>query len=162
MEGPLTPERESFSFHVQPVDDYDARNSTRLAAESIEAHPSRPTSGPSSMSPQTVRPDATETVFEDSLPAIHATLVVFYRFMEEEAEAFENTLRVWFERMARRNANARTPIGELRAQLLYVACKYARAFQIARFKTIEPSEENFTMALARTPEEVAADVLSKL
>jgi hypothetical protein len=114
------------------------------------------------MSPQTFYPNATEAVFEDSLPAIHATLVVFYRFMEEEAEAFENTLRVWFERMARRNSNTQTPVAELRAQLLYVACKYARAFQIARFKTIEPSEEKFTMALARAPEEVAADVLSKL
>jgi len=114
------------------------------------------------MSPQTLYPDAAETVFEESLPAIHATLVVFYRFMEEEAEAFENTLRIWFERMARRNANAQTPVAELRAQLLYVACKYARAFQIARFKTIEPSEEQFTMALARAPEEVAADVLSKI
>jgi len=152
----LTPSPESFSFYV-PGDDYDARNSTRPPTESIEPHlsPSPP------MSPQTV-PAAAETVFEDSLPAIHATLVVFYRFMEEEAEGFENTLRVWFERMARRNANAQTPVAELRAQLFYVACKYARAFQIARFKTIEPSEENFTMALARAPEEVAADILSKL
>ena len=114
------------------------------------------------MSPQTHLPEAAETVFEDSLPAIHATLVGFYRFMEEEAEAFENTLRVWFERMARRNANAQMPVAELRAQLLYVACKYARAFQIARFKAIEPSEENFTMMLARAPEEVAADLLTKL
>ena len=114
------------------------------------------------MSPQTSVPAAVETVFEDSLPAIHATLVGFYRFMEEEAEAFENTLRLWFKRMARRNANAQTPVAELRAQLIYVACKYARAFQIARFKTIEPSEESFTMMLARTPEEVAADLLTKL
>jgi hypothetical protein len=49
----------------------------------------------------------------------------------------------------------------LRAQLLYVACKYARAFQIARFKGIEPVEEKFTMALAQTPEEVAAKLLHK-
>jgi hypothetical protein len=114
------------------------------------------------MSPQTIAPDQIDSVFEDSLPAIHATLVAFYRFMEEEAEAFENTLRVWFERMARRNANPQMPVAELRAQLVYVACKYARAFQIARFKTIEPSEENFTMALARAPEEVAADLLTKI
>ena len=57
--------------------------------------------------------------------------------------------------MARRNASQKVPVSELRAQLLYVACKYARAFQIARFKGIEPAEETFTMALAQTPEEVA-------
>ena len=101
-------------------------------------------------------------VFDDVLPVVHATLVSFYRFMEEEAEAFEATLLVWFERMARRNASQRIPITELRAQLLYVACKYARAFQIARFKGIESAEENFTMALARTPEEVAMDLLDRL
>jgi hypothetical protein len=158
----LTHDPESFTFYIQSGDDYDARNSMRLPPESIELGLSAHSPGLPGMSPQTVEPGAAETVFEDSLPAIHATLVAFYRFMEEEAEAFENTLRIWFERMARRNANAQTPVAELRAQLFYVACKYARAFQIARFKTIEPSEENFTMALARAPEEVAADVLSKL
>jgi hypothetical protein len=102
------------------------------------------------------------SVFEEALPAIHATLVSFYRFMEEEAEAFEDTLLIWFERMARRNATQKIPVSELRAQLLYVACKYARAFQIARFKGIEPAEEKFTMALARAPEEVALELLDKL
>jgi alkanesulfonate monooxygenase SsuD/methylene tetrahydromethanopterin reductase-like flavin-dependent oxidoreductase (luciferase family) len=102
------------------------------------------------------------SVFDEALPVIHVTLVSFYRFMEEEAEAFEDTLLVWFERMARRNASQKVPISELRAQLLYVACKYARAFQIARFKGIELAEENFTMALAQTPEEVAAKLLHKL
>jgi hypothetical protein len=101
-------------------------------------------------------------VFEEALPVIHATLVSFYRFMEEEAEAFEDTLLVWFERMARRNASQKMPVAELRAQLLYVACKYARAFQIARFKSIGPSEESFTMVLARAPEEVAAELLGKI
>jgi hypothetical protein len=100
------------------------------------------------------------SVFDEALPVIHATLVSFYRFMEEEAEAFEDTLLVWFERMARRNAQ-KTPVSELRAQLLYVACKYARAFQIARFKGIEQAEEKFTMALAQTPEEVAAKLLNR-
>jgi hypothetical protein len=101
------------------------------------------------------------SVFDEALPVIHATLVSFYRFMAEEAEAFEDTLLVWFERMARRNASQKIPVSELRAQLLYVACKYARAFQIARFKGIEPAEEKFTMALAQTPEEVAAKLLHK-
>jgi hypothetical protein len=116
--------------------------------------------------PKTVNDQATGdeeifSVFDEALPVIHATLVSFYRFMEEEAEAFEDTLLVWFERMARRNASQKIPISELRAQLLYVACKYARAFQIARFKGIEPAEEKFTMALAQTPEEVAAKLLHK-
>jgi len=103
----------------------------------------------------------TLSVFDEALPVIHGTLVSFYRFMEEEAEAFEDTLRIWFERMARRNAAQRIPVTELRAQLFYVACKYARAFQIARFKGVEP-EEKFTMALAQAPEEVAAELLNKL
>lgn len=102
------------------------------------------------------------SVFDEALPAIHATLVSFYRFMEEEAEAFEETLLVWFERMARRNASQKMPVAELRAQLLYVACKYARAFQIARFRGFAPAEEGFTMALARTPEEVALELLNRL
>ncbi len=53
------------------------------------------------------------SVFDEALPVIHATLVSFYRFMEEEAEAFEDTLLVWFERMARRNASQKTPVSEL-------------------------------------------------
>ncbi len=107
-------------------------------------------------------PEEILSVFEEALPLIHATLVSFYRFMEEEAEAFEETLQIWFERMARRNATQRMPAVELRAQLLYVACKYARAFQIARFKGIDPSEEKLTMALARAPEEVVMDLLDRI
>jgi hypothetical protein len=101
------------------------------------------------------------SVYQETLPVIHATLVSFYRFMEEEAEAFEETLAIWFERMARRNSSHTAPASELRAQLLYVACKYARAFQIARFKGIEPAEEKFTMALARAPEEVTMELLGR-
>ncbi len=100
--------------------------------------------------------------FEETLPVIHAALVSFYRLMEEEAEGFEETLRIWFDRMARRNASQTTPPGELRAQLLFVACKYARAFQIARYKGIEPADERFTMALAQTPEEVAHELLRRI
>jgi hypothetical protein len=113
------------------------------------------------MNDQTTGDEEIFSVFDEALPVIHATLVSFYRFMEEEAEAFEDTLLVWFERMARRNASQKVPVSELRAQLLYVACKYARAFQIARFKGIGPAEEKFTMALAQTPEEVAAKLLHK-
>jgi hypothetical protein len=102
------------------------------------------------------------SVFDKAQPVIHAALVSFYRFMEEEAEAFEETLLVWFERMARRNRSQRMPVSELRAQLLYVTCKYARTFQIARFKGIEPAEEKFTMALAQCPEEVAMELLNRL
>jgi len=100
--------------------------------------------------------------FEEVLPVIHAALVSFYRLMEEEAEAFEETLAIWFERMARRSASQTTPPSELRAQLLYVACKYARAFQIARYKGIEPADERFTMALAQMPDEVAHELLRRI
>jgi hypothetical protein len=102
------------------------------------------------------------SVFGEALPVIHSTLIGVYRFMEEDAQAFEDTLGVWFERMGRRNASQRISASEMRAQLLYVACKYARAFQIARFKSIGTSEEEFTMTLARTPEEVAAELLQKI
>ena len=101
-------------------------------------------------------------VFEETLPILHATLVSYYRFVPEEAEAFEDTLGVWFYRVTRRPGSRRTPVPELRQQLLYVACKYARAFQIAKFRGIEPAQEEFTMALARPPEEVALELLNRL
>lgn len=101
-------------------------------------------------------------VFEETLPVIHVTLVSYYRFVPEEAEAFEETLGVWFYRVTRRLSGHRTPVPELRQQLLYVACKYARAFQIAKFRGIEPAQEEFTMVLARAPEEVALELLNRL
>lgn len=102
------------------------------------------------------------SLFEDALPTIHATLVSYYRFMPEEAEAFQDTLYVWFNRMVRRLGSRRAPLHELREQLLFVMCKYARAFQIARFRGIEPAHEEFTMALARAPEEVTLELLSRI
>lgn len=101
-------------------------------------------------------------IFAEALPTIHDTLVAYYRFIEEEADAFENTLCVWFQRVARRLGACRTPPQELREQLIFVACKYARAFQIAKFRGIEPAQEDFTLALARPPEEVALELLSRL
>lgn len=108
------------------------------------------------------REDEIHALLDEALPVIHATLVSYYRFIEEEAEAFEDTLCVWFGRVARRLGTSRTPPSELREQLLFVACKYARAFQIAKFKGIEPAQEEFTMALARPPEEVAVELLNRL
>ena len=101
-------------------------------------------------------------LFDEALPTIHSTLVLTYRFMPEEAEAFEDTLRVWFGRMARRLGSRAAPPSELREQLLFVMCKYARAFQIAKFRGIEPSQEEFTMTLARPPEEVALELLNRM
>ncbi len=102
------------------------------------------------------------SIFDESLPVIHRTLVSYYRFVEEEAEAFEDTLCVWFHRVAQRLGNHRAAATELREQLLFVACKYARALQIAKFRGIEPAQEEFTLALARPSEEVALELLSRL
>jgi hypothetical protein len=96
------------------------------------------------------------SVLNDTLPVVHRTLVLYYRFMEEEAEAFEDVLTVWFHRLARRLTGRAPSSQELREQLLFVSCKYARAFQIAKFRGLGPSqEEELTLALARSPEEVA-------
>ena len=38
---------------------------------------------------QTTGDEEIFSVFDEALPVIHATLVSFYRFMEEEAEAFD-------------------------------------------------------------------------
>lgn len=103
-----------------------------------------------------------QSLFDEALPAIHRTLVLSYRFIPEEAEAFENTLRVWFGRMSRRLSGRRAVASDLREQLLFVTCKYARAFQIAKFRGIEPSHEEFTMTLARPPEEVALELLRRM
>ena len=101
-------------------------------------------------------------IFDETVPVIHSVLVSYYRFMEEEAQAFEGTLFVWFLRAARRLGSHQAPHSQLREQLLFVACKYARSLQIARFRGVEPSQEDFTMVLARPPEEVALELVTKL
>ena len=107
------------------------------------------------------RDDRAYTVFQEALPLVHTVLVSYYRFMEEEAEAFEDTLCVWFHRLWRRSRGQQPNPQEFRSQLVFVACKYARAFQIAKYRGIEPEREQFTLMLARAPEEVALELLTK-
>lgn len=101
------------------------------------------------------------SVLQGTLPLIRNVLVSQYKFVDEEAEAFEETLAVWFRRVARRIGTCRMERWRMREQLLFVTCKYARAFQIARFKGIEPANEGFTLTLARPPEEVALEMLHR-
>lgn len=101
------------------------------------------------------------SVLSATLPLIHETLVSHYRFIEEEAEAFEDTLCVWFHRVARRSGMSGLKVDELRQQLVFVAFKYARAFQIAKFRGVEPIQEEFTLALATPPEELVVQVLMR-
>jgi hypothetical protein len=101
------------------------------------------------------RAQLVRSVLDDTLPVVHRTLILYYRFIEEEAEAFEDVLTVWLRRLVRRLGGRAASREDLRDQLLFVSCKYARAFQIAKFKGLEPSQEAFTLALARSPEEVA-------
>ena len=74
-------------------------------------------------------------VLDESLPVIRAALVHYYGYEPSEAEAFNDTLAVWFHRVIRRAGNRVLSARELREQLLFVACKYARAFRLAKART---------------------------
>ena len=100
-------------------------------------------------------------VLDETLPVVHRTLVGFYGFSESDAESFEHTLCIWFHRVARRSGARSLSTEDLREQLLVVACKYARAFQVARFQH-ERMDENLTIALTRAPEEVAVELLARV
>jgi len=103
--------------------------------------------------------DERALVLRQLMPEIHEILVRFYRFIDEEAEAFESILAVWSERAARRMGSSRVASQDLQSQILYVACKYARAFQLARFRgsvNDSPLAEN----LAQPPDEVAFRALT--
>lgn len=78
------------------------------------------------------RADSVFFVLDESLPVVHAALLSYYGFSDPEAEAFKDTLAVWFHRVVRRQSLRVQNPEELREQLLFVACKYARAFQLAR------------------------------
>lgn len=104
--------------------------------------------------------DLNSPVLEEALPLIHSALVNSYEFMPEDAEAFEEILRRWFLRLARRSGIPRSAT-DLRQQLLFVACKYARAFQLARSRGL-PRSEKLTTALTKPPEEMAITLLNQL
>jgi hypothetical protein len=100
-------------------------------------------------------------VLDETLPVIHAALVGYYRFSEAESEAFQDTLCIWFHRVTRRAGSCNAPAAELREQVLFVACKYARAFQIARLQGADV-EDDVNLTLNRAPEEVAVELLGRV
>lgn len=101
------------------------------------------------------------SVLDATLPSIRVTLSGFYQLSEKECEAFEEVLCVWFRRLAKRLGRATDPL-ILREQLLFVACKYARAFQLAKARQGQHPEESLALALARSPEEIAWEISVRL
>ena len=108
------------------------------------------------------RPDDVFLVLDESLPVIDAALVHFYGYGAAEAEAFKDTLAVWFHRVVRRSAGRTADVSELREQLLFVACKYARAFRLAQVNTGRVLEDDVTSAISRPAEEVAMALLHRI
>jgi hypothetical protein len=100
-------------------------------------------------------------VLDETLPIVHRTLVGYYEFTEADAEAFGDTLCVWFHRVSRRSGARFLSADTLREQLLFVACKYARAFQVARYR-YETLSEDLSRALNRPSEEVAIELLTRV
>lgn len=100
-------------------------------------------------------------VLDDSLPVIHAALTGYYGFNEEEADAFKETLALWFHRVTRRAGGGIRKSAELRDQLIFVACKYAGAFQSARLLAASVSD-GLPPQLPRPPEEIAVALLNQI
>jgi hypothetical protein len=100
-------------------------------------------------------------VLDEGLPLIRALLVDFYGFEEREAEAFNDTLAGWLYRLAHRPGRA-APIGEFRDQLVFVACKYARAFQVAQRSAGRRFEPRVEDAFSRSYQEVAMALLGRI
>jgi hypothetical protein len=98
-------------------------------------------------------------LLDENLPMIHALLVNFYGFNESEAEAFNDTLAVWLHRLARRSEHE-ISFADLRDTLVFVACKYARAFQVARGFAGRHFDARLEESIARPSEEVALALLS--
>jgi hypothetical protein len=108
----------------------------------------------------TARADTAFLVLDESLPVVHTALVSYYGFSDPEAEAFKDTLAVWFHRVIRRQTPRAQNPEELREQLLFVACKYARAFQLAR-STNGSFDGGVPGSLQTPPEEVALALLNR-
>lgn len=106
--------------------------------------------------------DRAYLVLDESLPLIDAALISYYGFTPSESEAFKDTLAIWFHRVAQRSGTRYIGNRELREQLLLVACKYARAFQLAKADNGMRMEDQFANALQTPPEEVALALLNKI
>lgn len=101
-------------------------------------------------------------VLDESLPVVHNALVSYYGFTDPEAEAFKDTLAVWFHRVIKRQPSRTLRPEELREQLLFVACKYARAFQLARSQNGLLIDNSMMGSLQVPAEEVALALLNHL
>jgi hypothetical protein len=106
--------------------------------------------------------DGVFVLLDETLPVVRVTLTGYYGFTDSEAEAFEDTLCVWFHRVTRRSGVRSLSREDLREQLLFVACKYARAFQIAKLRGGGVDDDNLSRALNRPAEEVAIELLSRV
>ena len=106
--------------------------------------------------------DLVYLVLEETLPMIHTALVSYYGFSDSEAETFKDTLAIWFHRVCRR-ANGQLPSSsDLREQLAFVACKYARALQLTKANSGLPVETGLAESLQTSPEEVAFALLNRM
>jgi len=106
--------------------------------------------------------DEAYLVLDDSLPVIDAALVHLYGYAPSEAEAFKDTLSIWFHRVIRRSGGAAKDISALRQQLVVVACKYARAFRLAQARSGEVFHGDVHSTVSRPHEEVAAALLNQI
>lgn len=105
--------------------------------------------------------DEAEELFERALPVIHSTLEDDYRMTEQEAREAEQDLRAWFQRFARRNGVAETPVRSMRLALLSAACQYGRSFQLWKHGG-ESVDEKLGRVLAREPQELASELVARL
>lgn len=101
------------------------------------------------------------SVLDTTLPSIRVMLSDFYQLSDRECESFEDVLCVWFHRLIKRTGHAET-LAALREQLLFVTCKYARAFQLAKLRLGDVGSESLAVALERSPEEIAWEISTRL
>lgn len=99
---------------------------------------------------------------DEILSVFEGTLDVFERVLSpltlsrEEAEAFQETVFLWFDRFTRRPGNERVPVSRFQIPLLSAACKLARdvgarkGIQIAKL-SVEPLDLARELGLSEPP-----------
>ena len=71
------------------------------------------------------RDDEIVSIFEDTL-VVFDRLLSRFALSEEEKQAFEENVFLWFDRFTRRPGNERVPVARLQIPLLSGACRLAR------------------------------------
>ena len=71
------------------------------------------------------RDDEIVSIFEDTLKVFEGLLSRF-ALSEEEKQAFEENVFLWFDRFTRRPGNERVPVARFQIPLLSGACRLAR------------------------------------